>query len=79
MRLISHTLFGVYRAAESFAANFESYTGIAFSFKEYEDIAIEYSKNKRNMKLWRGHVERKRVIETLFDTKVSFVPYHTAC
>lgn len=63
-------VFVFFRAAESFAANFESYTGIAFSFKEYEDIAIEYARNKRKMKLWRGHIERKRLTETLYDTQV---------
>lgn len=48
----------------------DSYTGIAFSLKEYEDIAIEFARSERNIKIWREHIHRKRVSETLFDTKV---------
>lgn len=59
------------RAGESFAEAIESYTGIAFSLKEYEDIAIEFARNERNIRIWREHLHRKRVTETLFDTPVS--------
>ena len=59
-----------YRAGESFADALDSYTGIAFSLKEYEDIAIEFARNERNIKIWREHINRKRITETLFDTPV---------
>jgi hypothetical protein len=64
-------LHSVTRAGESFAEAIESYTGIAFSLKEYEDIAIEFARNERNIRIWREHLHRKRVTETLFDTPVS--------
>jgi predicted O-linked N-acetylglucosamine transferase (SPINDLY family) len=59
------------RAGESFAEALDSFTGIAFSLKEYEDIAIEFARSERSLKIWREHLQRKRVAETLFDTRVS--------
>lgn len=66
---LDHSLTDI-RAGESFADALDSYTGIAFSLKEYEDIAIEFARSARNIKIWREHLSRKRVSETLFDTKV---------
>jgi hypothetical protein len=67
----SNLTVSIRRAGESFAEALESYTGIAFSLKEYEDIAIEFARNDRNIRIWREHLHRKRVTETLFDTPVT--------
>ena len=60
------------RCGESFAEGLHLSTGLAFSLKEYEDIAIEYSRNPDMLRAWRNSLSRKRVTESLFDTK-----YHT--
>lgn len=57
------------RAAESIAAGLESDTGMAFSLKEYEDIALNFARNHRKLMIWREKVERLRTTSTLFDTK----------
>ena len=59
------------RAAESFAAAMNNFNGIAYSLKEYEDIAIKYARDNRRMRIWREEVEASRTTETLFDTKVT--------
>jgi hypothetical protein len=58
------------RCGESFAEGLDIYNGLAFSLKEYEDIAIEYATNPEKLKTWRNSLGRKRVTESLFDTKV---------
>lgn len=60
------------RAGESFAAGLDLYTGLAFSLKEYEDIAIEFARSPSKLKTWRDSLGRKRVTESLFDSR-----YHT--
>ena len=57
------------RCGESFAAGLDLYTGLAFSLKEYEDIAIDYARHPDKLKTWRNSLGRKRVTESLFDLK----------
>ena len=57
------------RCGESFAAGLDLYNGLAYSLKEYEDIAIEYARNPDKLKTWRNTLGRKRVTESLFDSK----------
>jgi protein O-GlcNAc transferase len=65
------------RCGESFAVGLDMYNGLAFSLKEYEDIAIEYATNPSKLKTWRNSLGRKRVTESLFDTRVSrYMIYH---
>ncbi len=57
------------RAGESIHAALESDTGLAYSLKEYEDIALEFARDYRKLRIWRDKVERLRTTSTLFDTK----------
>ena len=57
------------RAGESIHAALESDTGLVYSLKEYEDIALKFARDHRRLKIWRGNVERLRTTSTLFDTQ----------
>ncbi|CAM9505407.1 unnamed protein product, partial [Ectocarpus fasciculatus] len=57
------------RAGESIHDALESDTGLVYSLKEYEDLAIKFAKDQRRLRIWRDNVERLRSTSTLFDTK----------
>ena len=49
--------------------------GTQYHALEYEDLVIDVVSNKKRMKAWRSHVERKRRNSYLFDTQVGVKPH----